>query len=405
MRSSINMAGGFYRTVRLVLKLILALGALLVAASLALPAYLYVYGRHTVRLPAPTGPYAVGRTSFDWTDEARVDQLAPHPGAKRELMVWVWYPATGSARRAPYFPEPLLSAYQKLFRNGGLVRLLVHDPALVRSHSFDNPRVAQNRSYPVVLLKPGFGSLTLQYSALAEDLASRGYVVVGTDAPYSTGVVAFPDGRVVVRSVSGSPSTSGPREPFDRLVTIWAADSSFVLNKLKALDESRASPLAGHLDLSSVGIVGHSFGGASAVQFCVHDDRCKAGIDLDGRLFGIFSAPPNHAPLMLLLTDHSGEPDQRRILSEIRQIYDRLPPGKFAVMVRGTRHFNVSDMAFLRSPIFLSRAVGGIGTIDRRRGLKITQDLVAAFFDIHLKARNSTVLQTTVASHPEVRVF
>jgi len=45
----------------------------------------------------------------------------------------------------------------------------------------------------------------LAYSTLAEDLASHGYVVVGFDAPYRTGVVVFPDGRVIRETPENNP--------------------------------------------------------------------------------------------------------------------------------------------------------------------------------------------------------
>jgi pimeloyl-ACP methyl ester carboxylesterase len=35
-----------------------------------------------------------------------------------------------------------------------------------------------------------------------------------------------------------------------------------------------------------LGTVGHSFGGATALQFCHEDARCRAAIDLDGIPFG-----------------------------------------------------------------------------------------------------------------------
>src|SRR4029450_10144116 len=46
------------------------------------------------------------------------------------------------------------------------------------------------------------------------------------------------------------------------------------------------SPLAGHLDLRHVGIVGHSIGGATAVQVMVSEPRFRVGVDLGGKLFG-----------------------------------------------------------------------------------------------------------------------
>src|ERR1700674_5234464 len=50
------------------------------------------HNRDTI-LPTPTGPFAVGRTTYAWSDPAHSDPLAPQPGAKRELFAWIWYPA------------------------------------------------------------------------------------------------------------------------------------------------------------------------------------------------------------------------------------------------------------------------------------------------------------------------
>ena len=53
----------------------------------------WVEHRTNITLPTPTGPFAVGRTIYDWTDDATLDMLAPVLGTKRELLVWIWYPA------------------------------------------------------------------------------------------------------------------------------------------------------------------------------------------------------------------------------------------------------------------------------------------------------------------------
>src|SRR5258708_82317 len=60
---------------------------------LELIGFLWLEHRSQVTLPTPTGSFAVGRTIRDWTDSATVDTLAPVKGAKRELLVWIWYPA------------------------------------------------------------------------------------------------------------------------------------------------------------------------------------------------------------------------------------------------------------------------------------------------------------------------
>src|SRR5262245_65867043 len=55
-------------------------------------------------LLAPTGPYAVGRTLFNWVDESRVDLLRPK--GYREIPAWVWYPAApaSDAQKAEWLP-------------------------------------------------------------------------------------------------------------------------------------------------------------------------------------------------------------------------------------------------------------------------------------------------------------
>ncbi len=55
-------------------------------------ASLWLERRTETTLPTPTGSFAVGRVIYDWTDEANLDTLAPVPGTKRELLVWIWYP-------------------------------------------------------------------------------------------------------------------------------------------------------------------------------------------------------------------------------------------------------------------------------------------------------------------------
>jgi predicted dienelactone hydrolase len=59
-------------------------------------------------LPAPTGPYAIGRVSFHWMDNAREELETKAAGDKRELMVHIFYPRAASVTGQPavYLPTP-----------------------------------------------------------------------------------------------------------------------------------------------------------------------------------------------------------------------------------------------------------------------------------------------------------
>ena len=85
-------------------------------------------------LPAPTGRYQVGRVSFELVDPARVEIYSSNPQDRRELVVWLWYPAAPGpgAERAVYLPEAWAPTGQ----------LLGLDAAGLRSHAVEGAAVA-----------------------------------------------------------------------------------------------------------------------------------------------------------------------------------------------------------------------------------------------------------------------
>jgi predicted dienelactone hydrolase len=255
------------------------------------------------------------------------------------------------------------------------------------------------------------------YSTLAEDLASHGYVVVGIDAPYRAFVVAFPDGRVIRRLPDNNPELCIGRvgeeqaRCVNRILTAWTSDIGYVLDRLGQLDKSDPSgKFTGRLDITRMGVFGHSFGGAQAAQFCSQDSRCKAGIDLDGSLHGSVIDTGIPIPFMFLLSgegDFSSSAEVRQIEADIRSVYDRLPPnGRLRVSIRGANHFTFSDDgALLRSHAFrwVLRRIGKLG-IDGPRQLAVTSYCIRSFFDTYLK--QTTASEPTISSslYPEIQV-
>ena len=105
-----------------------------------------------VVLPRPTGPYPVGRVAFDWTDTARVETLAKSSGARRELLAWVWYPATTApdAKPADYLPENWRRVREQGWGGGAF---LMQNPASIRCHSLaDAPVSRAQPTYPVLII-------------------------------------------------------------------------------------------------------------------------------------------------------------------------------------------------------------------------------------------------------------
>jgi predicted dienelactone hydrolase len=387
-----------------------ALALLFVAGLLVLLALLWQEHKTEITLPNPTGPFGVGRTTLYWMNNLETDELSPSPGVKRELVVWIWYPAAAPAPLADYLPAPWRLALEQ--HSGVLMsKFLTRDLSAVRAHSGSDPDVSsQQKSYPVVIMRAGGGALTTDFTTLAEDLASHGYIVVGFDAPYRTSVVVFPDKRVVTRPPAYDPENL-PSDQADRLINrllpMWTSDTKSVVSQLEQLNAADPSgKFTGRLDMHRLGMFGHSFGGATALQFCHEDSRCSAGIDIDGAPYGSVVQEGLKQPFMFILSDHSrdlADPESRQIGAHFQSIYDRLPNGRLFITIRGANHFSFSDQMLLKSHyvIGMMRKLG-LGSLEGRRGLAITTDYVHTFFDVYLNG--ASVSQLTTQRYPEVQV-
>ena len=198
--------------------------------------------------------------------------------------------ALPSQTTVEYLPDLWRSAIE---HHAGILlsKVLTRDLSRVRTHSLPNvPLSLREPAYPIVLIRAGLAAQTAAYTSLAEDLASHGYVVVGMDAPYRTIVTVLPDGSVTERlPEKDADRFTGPQqqEVAIRLVSEWSSDLSVAVDHLAGLNASDpAGRFQGRLDMQRVGILGHSLGGATALQFCHDDLRCRAGIDLDGASLG-----------------------------------------------------------------------------------------------------------------------
>ena len=183
-------------------------------------------------------------------------------------MVSVWYPAVPSDGRRAQYMTPAESELQLTSR--GITGVPPDTLSTVRTNAVSDATPAgRQRALPLVVLSPGFTNSRSALTALAEDLASHGYVVAGIDHTYESFATAFPDGRV---------TTGLAREARRRGSGFWgkvaagrAADVSFVLNELTGARP--AWPGAGLIDPSRIAMAGHSAGGAAAIHAMLADSR------------------------------------------------------------------------------------------------------------------------------------
>jgi dienelactone hydrolase len=268
----------------------------------------------------------------------------------------------------------------------------------------------------VIVFSHGYTGLPSSHTGLMEDLASHGWAALHVIHPYeATGsklsdgtVVTFTDDKNAMRSeimavlnewkqegatmekvVASTDATQGETllrgylatlKNTDQVVRRWVADVKVVLDRLPK--SGPASHLAARLDLSRLGVAGHSMGGVMAGQFCVDDRRCKAALNFDGiPQYGTMINTPFPAPFLMVYSARPGRAGASDYL------YSRAASKYYRVDVADTLHVDFTEMNFWGGPL---RQRGAFGKIVPERALELTRLVARSFFGQEILKQPST---------------
>ncbi|MQY29817.1 alpha/beta hydrolase family protein [Nocardia aurantia] len=312
-------------------------------------------------VPAPTGPHPVGRIDAQVGDD------------ERAIMVSAWYPAAQPGEPTSYIPA---SGPDADIRLAGQAATWLHSPisavaaiGAAAPAAEDVPADTTLGRLPVLLMSPGLGTPRWILSGLAADLASRGWAVVVTDHTAESPAVEFPSGRVVL----GNPPKMTDAYMRERLAA-RVADARTVLDRFAEL------PMIGDLiDPTRIAMLGHSYGGYTAVSAAAEDPRIRAVVVLDGSAGWHDGSAVERTGLdrPVLLVGYGSMVDASWIS------FGHHTPGPFSVaMVRDGEHYTPTDLPHLGGPVELC------GTLPPERAAAITRGLVSDF------------LTHTVLGHP-----
>lgn len=184
---------------------------------------------------AAHGQYAIGVRTIELVNRDQIDIVKVEAGKERPrydrpLTVEVWYPAETEASGG---------VYENVYLRDGETRVTLHGKA-VRDAA---PRTAES-PYPLVIVSHGYPGNRFLLSHLAENLATKGYVVASVDHKDST----YED-----KGIFGSTLVNRP------------LDQIFVLNEMARLGAEDGHFLNGLVDADTSGLIGYSMGGYGAV--------------------------------------------------------------------------------------------------------------------------------------------
>ena len=150
---------------------------------------------------------------------------------------------------------------------------------------------------------------------------------------------------------------------------------------------------------------GWSLGGATAAATMLDDPRVRAGVDLDGTVFGPVTTADLSRPLLLTSSqNHSRDNDP-----SWTSFWANLRGWRLDLRLVGSAHGSYSDAESLLPPLAgllgltPDQLAQQVGTIDPQRATAIERVCLSAFFDQQLRHRHSRLLDGPSPRYPELR--
>ncbi len=300
----------------------------------------------------------------------------------------------------------------------------------VPMHFYYPATATMGEQFPLVVFSHGaFGYYQSNTSTYME-LASNGYVVVALDHPHHAFFTEDTEGKMILvdqgffqaaSTLNNNDSADDPEALypiFREWMDLRTADMNCVLDALKDAAESNELSDAWFLpennvetilsivemsDMTKIGLMGHSMGGATSVQVGRERDDILAVIDLDGTMLGeeigvengkyVINQEPYEIPILEFANwEQYNERKEHPSLSDDYPNEVLLSHARkgFYVTIRDTLHMDYTDLPLL-SPI-LGNMLGS-GERDTAKTMTIVNGLVRDFFNTYLKGEGAFSVQ------------
>jgi predicted dienelactone hydrolase len=352
-------------------------------------------------LPKPTGSYSVG-TKDILMELNRDEVITADNNDKRKLMVKVWYPSNDEVGiKDKYIDAGGRHGFAKKYN---LPSSTFNYLDKINTYVFRDATIAEEQ-FPVLIFSHGYHSKANNYYALLTEIASHGYVVFAVNHTYESTGSTFPDGtevyfdqnyaqkieegtwedmKPVIAAFHENLSfqdrhlivRKGLKNYFVRgMVERWSEDLKDVVSNMDYWNS--IGFFKEKLDLSNIGVFGHSRGGGAAGETLLTDKRIKAGVNIDGVQWGRIVDTSFSQPFLFISADW---PEEKEDLNAHAYV-NKSESDFYEARIFNTGHSSFMDIPFMIPVETISQA----GDIDPNLGIEITSKLIISFFDSYLK--------------------
>ncbi|MDE7097548.1 MAG: hypothetical protein K2O60_00180 [Ruminococcus sp.] len=285
---------------------------------------------------------------------------------------------------------------------------------------------------PLVLFAHGSFGYYQSNSSLYAELASNGYVVASIDHPYYAFFTKDTEGKTIIVdfefmqtavNMQNSSDFTETEEDYNTAcewMSLRTVDENFVLDTIKSAKNSDSLDTAWYTetddvkaeilsvlemtDTETIGITGHSIGGAAAVQLGRERDDITAVIDIDGTMLGEeisfnngklgYNPEPYPIPILSLDNANHWESYVDRLNDGTEYVNKYLLDNAVdsrEIHFDGTEHMDFTDLPLL-SPT-LAKMLGK-GSVDSAEFIPKMNSIILDYFNYYLKGEGELNIES-----------
>ncbi len=303
---------------------------------------------------------------YEWMDDSRNISITSHIGDRRTIIVQFWYPGEINELSIPAPYSALSPDYKS-----------------VKTNTFARTAYAKDiTDSKLILIVPGRGTERYLYTTIAEELSSHGFTVASIDMP-EIGYTIYQDGLTLKPSKEFQTPPGMMAGPFEKVdafyekpTEIGFQDLKFALGKIEELNKSDPNGrFKGMLDLSGIGIFGHSLGGRIAGEFAARNKSIEAIAAMEG-------VPPRdvrykgkiEVPALMLCSSKT----LPYAIENYMSLINNRKHVVFMTELVDFGHNSVTDNPFLYPENFKYK-------VDPKKGLEVSRKLLTDFFSSYLR--------------------